>query len=555
MKNIKKQIKLYTRRNQIHNDVNPMSFDKNIWKYIKETLKSHKKNLRQLFSIFLLISLIEIIILLILNIYLERFSYQLDLKNLFYIISFLFVILVSYIILNYFGIAKQKKLILDIINKVREDWLKFYLRKTSLSFNDRDEGNLYVKISYHLSLLQMGLNNSLFTLFQWFIFMFGILITMAFLDIRLLLISLAFIPINLIVFIISYILSAYYLSRDQTFYSKLLRYISDTFNSFRLVKMLKKEKEFLKNVNDIVEIDNYFRIKREIILKLGSKIIFVVLAIISAGTYVINIYRPFFTLDGRIESIIIILIFAFHIKLIHLSLRMGLFYFPLKLGIYLCVPRDVNSHENKKIFNIDSISFRAKKVKFTIDTDYKKNVVFNFEKGKSYLVRNTISFDGKLEHVFSGITSAFHGRNWAIKINNRDRLLYRAWLDADKPLYYINSNMYSEVSIFQFLSEKEDINFLKKYEVFNFIFEKKKFTGEKINHESFSHSDLYLMQVAHCLIEKPDIVIIESLFSDIGYSIIDQAFQVLRSELSSSIIISFSHLEKTKKQYDVIYSI
>lgn len=553
MKNIKQQIYLFKKRSQIRTEINPIRFDKNARLYIKKIFLDHKKNITLLFAMVFAISIIEIIIPLLINVFLERFGFNLDINNLYFILTVLLVILISYIIVNYFAIAKQKKISLDIINKIREDWLKVYLDKSPLQFNDRDKGNLYVKMSYHLSLLQMGLNNSLFGFFQWIIYMVGILGVTALLDTRLLLISLAFIPINIIVFFIAYVFSAYYLAKDQTLYSKLLRYISDTFNSFQLIKALKKEKEFISNVRNIVELDNYFRIKREIVLSLGNKIIFVVVTLMSASMYLINIYVPFLSLGTTIASVVQVLIFALHLKLIYLSLRMGLFYFPLKLGLYLCTPKFSKTIPSKKINTIETLKFNAKKVKINEKKGYQKNISFIFEKGKRYLMHNPGGQHNNLPYVFAGTASKSSGQNWVVTANNQ-RLIYNQWNRAHTNIYMIHPYMYSEVSLYEFFDRELNLQLLKQFPVFDFIFEKKKFLGEAMNQERSSFTEVILLQIAHCIVHQPTLVVIDALIVDVNYVVIKQALDAL-SQHSKGTIISFSQLQKPIHNYDVIYTI
>ena len=552
MNTIKQQINLFKKRSQIRTEMHPITFDGYARNYIKKLIRTYKKNILSLFGIVLLISVIEIVIPLVVNVFLERFGFNLQLQNLYIILSVLVLILILYITANYFAIGIQKRISLDIINQIREDWLKVYLTKNPVRFNNRDKGSIYVKISYHLSLLQMGLNNSLFNFFQWGLFMSGLLAVTAVLDTRLFVISLFFIPLNLIVLFISYVLSAHYLAKDQTLYSKLLRYISDTFNNFQLIKALKKENEFLKNVKHIVELDNYFRIKREIVLNLGNKIIFVVVTLLSAAMYLIYLYFPFISLDTTVASVIQVLIFALHLKLIYLSLRIGLFYFPLKLGLYLCVPHAINK-KSKKISNISSLKFHAKKVRLHNQGEYVKNLSFQFENSKSYLFHDGSHTSNNLEYLFPGMAPKSIGRNWVVTVNDK-RLTYNQWNKSDKSIYMINPSIESEVSLYEFFNNTFDIEVLKDFSIFDFIFEKKKFLGEILTSERTSFTDVCLLQIAYCLIHQPEIIIIDASVVDINYPKIRQALDILNSQ-SRGIIISFSYLEKPPQNYDVIYTI
>lgn len=556
MKEIYTQIDLYSKRNEIRSEIKPIAFESGAKRYLKNTFKKNKKSIIILWIIIFLVSFIEISIPLFLNVFIENFAYQLDLKNLYSAIGVLCLVLIFYIYLSYVGIERQKQIILDVINQIREDWLRIYISKSHLQFTDRDKGNLYVKITYHLSLLQTGLQNSFFVFFQWIIFLFGILIVSAILDIKLLLISLAFVPINALVFFIGYIFSAYYLAKDQTLYSKLLRYISDTFNSFSFIKAHKKEEEFLQNVDNIVKIDNHFRIKREIVLNLGNKIIFVLLTLISIAVYILHIYAPFLMFDSLLQSVTTALVFALHLKLIYLTMRMGLFYFPLKLGLFLTIPSLYKKNISQKVKRIESFSLSARKVKLRKHTQYQKNISFNFEKGKTYLIEdlNGDSKD-KILHIMAGIASKYIGKPWVFKLNKKSRLLYSSWMQNNKNIYYINAHMYNQVTFYDFLNHPAHIEYLKKFEVFNFIFESKKFLAHKITFETVSFKELCLLQIAYTLLQKPELIIVDSIIQDMLYPEIKKALDIVREELPDSIYVAGTHFKKENTNFDVIYKI
>lgn len=554
MKDTYTQIDLYNKRSQIRTEIKPIRFEKKSKGYIKNLFFSNKKKITILLFLVLGISLIEIMIPLLLNFFLEKFAYQVDFKKFYYAIFIIIFVLVLYVYLSYFAIDRQKRIVLNIINKVRKDWLIFYISKNVSNFKSKDIGNLYVKISYHLSLLQTGLQNSFFVFFQWSIFLFGILIISAILDLRLLIISIILIPVNLIVFFISYLFSSYYLAKDQTLYSKLLRYISDTFHSFSFIKTLKKEKDFIQNVDHIIEIDNYFRIKREIVLNLGNNIIFVVLMLLSVSVYIFHIYIPFNS-ENIFTSLVFSLVFVLHIKLIYLSLRMGLYYYPLKLGLFLCVP-PMHKKESNKINNIGKIRLFARKVRLTQDENYRKKVLFEFEKGKTYIIRDT---EGKTRNmipkIIMGTNPKSQSRNWIIKINDTERSLYSEWMNIDKSLYFINTNMYSEQTLFDFFENTTQFNFLKSYPVFDFIFTNKKFLSVKIDTQNSSFSEMVLYQIAYVLLVKPEIVIVDPLIQDLPYQAIKDALAILKRELHDSIYITSTHVLREEKDHHVTYTI
>lgn len=554
MNSFLQQIKTLKKRVDIRNTLRPLGFDKEKKSYIHSLFFKNKKPIIKLFWAIVIISGIEITTPLLLDIFLKRFSYDLDLHNLYSVLSLLLLVLFVYLAFSYKAIAWQKRITLNIINKVREDWLRFYISKPPLSLQDRDKSNIYVKISYHLSLLQMGIGNSLFVFFQWLLYFTGILLISAIIDSRLLLISIIFIPINALVFFISYIFSAFYLAKDQTLYSKILRYISDTFNQFELIKSFNKEKEFINKVRQMIEIDNHFRIKREIVLRYGNNIIFAILTLITTGTYIYHLYSPISFVGTNVAAIVQILVFGLHLRLIYLSLRMGLYYFPLKLGLFLAVPPSSPRTSRNKITNIRSLVFSSPKVKLYRDKNYQKKVRYSFRNKENYFIRS--SEDTKaihLTHLFSGISSRKNTREWIVKVNEK-RMLYSKWIDAPKNILFINNQLHSRSSIYHMLNETIDLEILKPHSIFNFIFFQRKFVNEKYDVENFDTKEFFLLQVANCLIHTPDVVVIDEYYTDLNYIDINKGIEILQKHYEG-ILIVHSQKEARNNNYHVTYHI
>lgn len=562
------QVDLFRKRSQIKKETNPIVISRIQWFYIKSFVRQKTRLIKILLALIFFVTLIEILTPIFIDVFLKKFSYRLDFKDFYLAFFFLIVFLIFYLISYYFAIKIQKEIIIKFVNKLREDWLKLSFNKNIFSFKNKDKGKILVKISYHLSLLQSGLNNCFFNVFQWIILFCGVLLASAFIDTKFLIISIFLTPVYLLVFFIGFILSSSYIAQDQTLYSKILQYVSDTFNNFAFNKMNNYGQTFFKNLNNMVEVDSYFRVKREIYLNFGNKIIFVFLTILSALIYIINIYFPVLRLENSLQYISYIIISALFIKLLYLSLQIGLFYFPLKLGLCLSVPE--KSTFVKRRFlpkNIKQISFFSNKIKLNEHSSYSKKIKFVFESSKKYLIQGE-SGSGKtlLANVFAGTIGNFIGQKWVIKINN-NRILYKNWESNMKNIYYVNPFFYTEAPIYDILKEgffeSEDFlaeiqNKLVKFkdeEIFKFLFNQDKFIGSKLNKNKFSFIDFGLIQILFCIMKKPDIVIIDNLFLDINHDKMNRALEILSVELKEKIIILFSSKNNELLNYDQIFKI
>lgn len=558
MSNFKKQLNMFSKRNEIRNEVRPIFLNTIQKKYIKNFLRANKNSIRKLIIGIIAITSIEIGIPFFVNMFLKKYAYQLNITSMYYSLSILTVIFCLYLYLNYKTIIEQKSLILSFINKARIDWLNLYFNKSIVSFSNRDKSTILVKLSYHFSLLLLGAQNSLFFLLQWVFLSIGLLIMNAIIDPVLLITSLICIPINLAIIGVTYFLSSYYLANDQTLYSRILRKISEFSMSFSLWKSLGKEGDFIKEIKKIVDMDTYFRVKRELVFAMGDKVLFASITLASAFSYVVFLYLPVFQFEGTLHSFVYILTIALQIKLLYLSVRIGFFYYPLKLGLFLSIPdsEKYKGRNKKNILIKKEITFSSSKVRLSDRLPYKKDLKFKFELGKKYLIfGNTYSGKSLLASVFAGFIPPKNARSWIIRIDGM-RMLYLDWFYSYKKVFYINHIFFAETSLKNiFDKEHDEFDVLKKYSVFDFMFKHKKYIGQKIDKTNFSFSHIALLQIAYCILQKPQCIIIDNLFLDIDHDEIRQGIEIMARECRESACIFFSKNKNTIIEYDEIYNI
>jgi len=515
-------------------------------------------------SIFL-----QVLIPLLTNFYVKKYSFFLEINKLIFSLVILFFILGLYLLFSFLSIKYEKTITVYFLNYLRRKWFSFYLNKSIFSLDNRDKSQVITKISYHFSLLQMGITNSFFPVIHWIFLILGLLFSGFFIDSKLIFILLIMLPINLLVFFLGYIIAKYYVSQDQTLYSKILVFIGNTLNEFNLTKLNQKEKKSLDYLDEMVDIDSYFRIQRELWMKYGNKIIFAIIIFGGALVYFIEIYYPFLQVENSMQYLVYGIFFGLMIRLIYLSLRIGLFSFPLKLGIILCVPEEICLLKGvpkvkEKIINI---KFRSKKTKLGTDKDYFKNLEYDFKSGERVLIFGSEN-SGKsfLGIIFSGHAPQGISRSWIVKVNDK-RFLYKKWRELFiSGTYLIHPNFQTEENILNILSGQSffDISELKikdifkalnKYPVFRFITNYNKSIGEEVNKLNFSLIDKALIQMAYALLNPPEILVIDNLWLDLNSERIKEAISVLSKELKNTIIIFLASKDNDFLAYDQKYNL
>ncbi|MBL7053578.1 ABC transporter ATP-binding protein [Patescibacteria group bacterium] len=559
---------LYQKRSLIKQRTKPLKLEKSQIKHIKYFCKKNKKLCIWIIVLSATATFLQVFIPFFASFYVKRYSFLLEINRLFYVLLGLVVFLIVYLIISFFSIKYEKTFIVKFLNYLRYKWFALYLDKNLFAVKTRDQSKIIAKISYHFALLQMGISNSLFSIIHWLFLAFSLLIGSFFINSTLLIVVLISLPVTLLVSFMGYIVAKYYVSQDQTLYSKILVFIGNTLGEFSLTKLNRQEKESMDHLNDLVNIDTYFRIRRELLLNYGNKIIFSLVILAGALIYLVEIYQPFLKLENSFQYLVYAIFVSLIIRLFYLSLRIGLFSFPLKLGAALCIPnKNAILNQPKKSLNLKSIKFKSQKFKLGEDGEYVKDLEFKFKKGQRVLICGKEA-GGKtsLGIIFSGNAPATVSRPWTLRLNGK-YLLYREWQKFYKlNTYIIHPDFQTDETIvnvllgksFSSVSNKnleKIFNTLSKYSVLDFITKYNRFIAEKIDKRKFSFIDKALIQMAHVLLDPPSILVIDNAYIDLDSERIKKMLSILDKELKQTIVIVLSTKNQKNITYDKKYNL
>jgi len=556
---------LYRKRNIIKQELRPLKLQSGQKKYLKLFLCQHKHKLVLTFILLILTTVFEIAIPLVVNGLIKKYSIVFDFENLAITLVVFLLFTFIYLALAFFRLKYERGLIIIFINDLRRRWFKLYLHKPLYALKANALGKLLSKISYHFSLLQIGLSNTFFQSFYWLLLTIGLLVISFFIDPILLSITLILLPVNLIVFYLAHIISKYYVSQDQTMYTRILCFISDSLQNFSLIKMNHQEASFLKKLDAMVDIDSYFRVRRELWLKFGNKIIFVVLALLAAAVYVLEIYYPIFEIENSLQYMVYGIVFALLIKQIYLSLHIGLYSFPLKLGLALSSSEKFLIPVKPRIKLVfKSITFQAAKFRVSKNKNYLKNLKFAFNKGDRILITGPEGV-GKtyLARIFAGKAGNKNTAPWIVKLDKK-RFSYKKWASGSEELYIIDASFPTMGNVSDILaSEKGDLNDTKhitkllkkisKHPELDFISDHYKPLAKKINRDQFSFLEGALLQMAHCLVKPPKILVVDNLWLDLNSRRLNTMLRLLAKELNDTTIVCLATKNNSILKYDKNY--
>lgn len=560
------QINLYKHRNDIRSLSSPIRLGSSRFKYLKTFLKTNKSLLRKAFIFLIIQIIIEIIILLLINNTSKNivskigyFDYK---SSAFIIIGFCLL----YTIVTFIAIKYERMSVLRLINNLRKMMFRNNLKEEDFKNDTENKSNLIAKVSYHLSVLNMGIDNTLLSSIRWAVYMM-ILVTFSIINKEsyLYITGLVFIS-SILLFFISYFFSNVYISRQAASYSKIIRHITTSILEMPFIKGFHREKIEEEKLDNIVEIDTYFRIKRDTWIRYLSRIVFILIISFSSIYSLLKNSYPSLSIDISSQLIFKSIFYFYIIRILYTSVRAGLYFLPLKLGIFLSIPDKIESSISPRgKWSWETISFRSNKIKLFKESNYYKDVSLEFKKGFRYLFFGDYRI-GKthLASLLAGY-GYFSRHSWFVKVD-KENFGYNYWSEIFKENYLFSPSFYTNSTIGEIIlnKEKEDINqedmqlintISNKYPLFDSIFSKTRFIGESAKRFISSPVSLFKIQTAYCLLNKPKLIIIDNMWIDLNYKEIEDLIKILEKELPLSIIILFSRNKNSILEYNTIYEI
>jgi ABC transporter transmembrane region len=521
-------------------------------RYLFDFVKKEKKAFFLAILFLFLQGVSEIILILISHklVYLGANRYMLALI-VFFSGLFLFI--------SYQSIKREKIVIIKLINNLRLHWFKLSLNKSFVNYNLEKKGGLLAKISYHLPMLSSGISNCLIGVVHWVLLLFVLLaICLVF--------GWSFGYWLIIIFILSlltifgaYFVSKNYVIKETTFYSQIIRLIDFSLSDWNFTKVFRREKNILNEFNKLVNLDSYFRVRREIWLRFGSSIIFVFLVLCS---WLLNIFsKDILNIIsiGLNNQFVLVIMFIYFSRIMYESFRIGIYSIPFMFGLSLSIPKYNPLPLSRNIKNkFEIIIFRTTKARFFRGGKYYKDLTFSFKRAGRYLITGSrLSGKTKLAKLFSGFAD-FGKKAWIIKLGKK-RFSYNYFFLKYGGFFYLDPNFSSNRSILEVLVGKEK-NLLKPddlykvselinaHENFSDIFFDKYDWRASANKVMSNNKNRLLVQIINCLVLKPQFIVIDNFWLDLNDLEINYFLGVLAKELPNSTIIFFA-----SKSSDILF--
>ena len=493
-------------------------------------------------------------------------------SNLYELINqkglFLLIVLgaLLYLISSFVAIKSERTLIIRLINELRLKWFKLSLADNNPELNLEKKASLLAKVAYHLPLLSTGLSNSLVGLIRWCLLVLVLIFISFIFGLKFLSLAGLAIILSSLIAVGAFYISRNYVARETTFFSKIIKSIDLSLSDRYFTKSFGREREAISDLNELVGLDSYFRVRRDIWLRFSGSLVFILLIFLSWLTSLF--YQPlaaFFSINA--DSRFVLIIFSIYSsRLLYEGLRVGLYSVPLSLGMVLGFPQK-NPHPLSKYRkpNFKQIAFKLTKAKLFKNSPYYKDLIFSFQLGGRYLI-NAAPRIGKtiLAKLFVGIGQYAH-RAWIIKIDKK-RFFYNDFFSTYSGFYYIDPNFTSnrtilEVSLGRERARITDEDFLRLSELVNSkkelrgIFSEKEDWRLKASQFTTNAKNILLLQIVYCLEKKPFLITIDNYWLDRKDPEIDTLLCLLAEELPESILVFFSSTKRDLISYDKYYEI
>lgn len=563
-KNMSKK-RIIAESNKIRSEFRHTKLEKIQKGFIKYFIKNKRKFIIIIFFLVIFEILIGLSLPTISHFYLEKNFALMNYQTFLYVGLFLIFLLILYLIGSYFRIYFIQKINLDFINAIRESWYKYYL-KHSVAFNRRFDGKkLMTKLVYHVQLLKMGLNNIVYDGIQALFLYLGIIIFSFFFNPKLFLLLWISLPVLIIIFLVTDYIGRYYVTREQTFNSRIIAHLADSLLNFDVLKAHSQENEKIKEFDNYIDLDTFFRIRRQVLIEYSNKVLYGLIFLFVIFLYFIQLYWPFIEFSSMRNVASTGFILGFFVRVLFSTSRVGIFMEAFRLGLRLSVPsfKISRKSEIKKIPSWKKIRFYGKKTKLSRHGGYIKNFELEIAKKDRLLIVSNGNY-GKttLAKIIAG-RKAFSSINLML---DKQRITSKNWSRFKSNNYFISPNTSFDTTIGEFLLGKSKSDFsqndihtiveaLKPFNFFKFLLDKRDFIGHRITNRSYSVSEIILLQIAHCLLFPKKIITIDNLCLDSQNKSIIDGLHILEQKLPDTSLIFFSSKINNEFKYGKVFKL
>ncbi len=472
-----------------------------------------------------------------------------------------------YLVAAFLGLRFEKTIIIRLVNDLREYWFSLLLFRSRRP-TSKDKAKLLAKLTYHFSLLQGGVGAAVTGFIRWLINYCALLVLGFFAGPLLFSYVLVSFFVCLGLGISGYYIGLFYLSREASLSTAIISHISQSIDQAGIIQAQFREKTSLERLSELVVLDSALKVRRTLWLEYGNRIIFALLVLIGACVSMALLFAPNVAVTAFIPKVSLSsgILFAFLARQLYLSLRIGLYVVPTKIGLVLSLPEaEQPAHRSDSAPDFNAVHFSSRKVKLISETEYIKDVSFIFKrKGRYHIYGEGRVGKSALARIFSG-QARQEGRPWIVRLDGR-RFRYPLWRKVSQKSFLVDGVIGGGPLIGEIISgcdrlslRREDIadimDLVERTPELSFLSHLPKFTATEFDQAQLTKADGVLLQLAFCLFHRPRLIVVDNAALDMPDPRIISLLSRLNSIVQESIIICFSTQRRDIMNFSEIYEI
>ncbi len=475
-------------------------------------------------------------------------------------------VILWYALSVYISIYYERKFVLELTNKVRARMFANLMNKETSKAPAQERLSLITEISYHLSLLTLGIDSVVISLLRWLFYFGAAIVYIAVFKPS----YLYFLPLilfaNVVLYLISYWFSRNFITREAASYSKIIDQVVSAAYNFNFIKKLKLEDKNKQHLAEVVKVDTFFRIRRDIWIRYSNRVVFILLAVFAV---LISLLTNFHQIKINLNANLVMqgVLFIYLVRIMYLSIRCGIYTTPLQVGLSLSVPKEkFTLHSRRNKWPWEGITFISNKVRLYKEAAYIKDFRYTFARGKRYLFIAPNSYSGKTElaKLFAG-EATYNRHSFLVKVG-KERMAYNQWADSFVSKYYFSVYVSAMMRVEEFLFRKRsqdivsaDIDKLNAIISSNKLFANFRLTYELLtspleNHAS-NYTTMFHLHLLYVLLHQPNFVVIDNIWLDLNHEEINQGLSLLAEALPDATIITFSRNKNKLIKYDEVLAL
>ncbi len=460
-------------------------------------------------------------------------------------LSALILALIIYFVIAFFSIKFSRQLLVNLLNRFREDWFRNYLNRSQAIDN---QSTFLTKITYHFSLVQMGFTQTFVNLL-YLVMMFGVLVALLpHVVSHAVFLLLFFALLYLGIILLGRFVAFRFISKEQTLTTHIIRHAVDSTHNTPFIRTHNLQWEALKKLQKFVELDTYFRVRRGTWMSFANRVLFGIILFSIGIFYIVSIYFPATTTLFSEDLVVSGIVFALFVRLLYSSLNIGLFSVPLMLGLKLSTPLKTKPLSKRKPLERGQLIFHSKKVRLNKKEGYRKDVKLFLGNAQRLAIRvKNFAEADMLTKILAG-KAGKKGAPWLVQVDGH-RYTYAEWAHSFIVPTHIDPQFYPSATVGEIITGKDSsqideamishiLHTFQDHPAFSFLFDLKKTLATEFRPETFTFAQKGLLQIAHALFTQPPFIVVDHLWICIQHPEILDALDFLFLKASESTIVT-----------------